>query len=205
MGLERREAERAQACREPLSLLEHRRRVGRLGERRDREGRGQRRDRGRRLAAVQFVCRLARGERVSDPRARETEQFRERAQDDHTVVEQVDRRHAAVLEVRLVDDERSRVRQRPELAGRVVRAAREGRAPGRRLRSRRPRAAPRCERAGRSARPGRRSCRQAPRTPARRAGSGRRPPRRARRSPAARRRSPRSRRAARGSRPRGSR
>ena len=126
MRLSGSEAERAQACGEPLALLEHRRRVGTLGERRDREGRGQRRDGGRRLAAVQLVRRLTRGERVSDARAREAEQFRERAQDDHTVVEQVERRHAAVLEVGLVDDQRTRVRQRPELAGRVVRPAGEG-------------------------------------------------------------------------------
>ena len=105
--LERREPERAQACREPLALLEHRRRVGPLGERCDRERRGQRRDRGRRLAGVQLVRRLARGERVADARAGEPEELRERAQDDHAVVEQVERRHAAVLEVRLVDDERA--------------------------------------------------------------------------------------------------
>ena len=110
MGLERSEAERAQARREPFALLDHRRRVGPLGERRDRERRGERRDRGRRLAGVQLVRRLARSERVPDARAGEAEELRERAQDDHAVVEQVERRHAAVLEVRLVDDERARVR-----------------------------------------------------------------------------------------------
>ena len=56
---------------------------------------------------------LARGERVADARAGEPERLRERAQHDHVAV--VDQRHrglAEVLEVRLVDDERPRVRQR---------------------------------------------------------------------------------------------
>ena len=58
------------------------------------------------------------GERVADARAGEPERLRERAQHDHVAV--VDQRHrglAAVLVVRLVDDERPRVGQRPQLAG----------------------------------------------------------------------------------------
>ena len=65
------------------------------------------------------------GERVADARAREAERLRERAQHDHAVVDQPRRGLARVLEVRLVDDERPRLRQRIERAGRVVRPAAE--------------------------------------------------------------------------------
>ncbi len=114
MRLERREPERAQRRSEPLALFEHRRDVGRIGERRDRERRRQRRDRRRRLARVQLGGDVGCGERVADARAREPEELREGAEHDHAVVEQRHRGLAAVLEVRLVDDERPRVRKRLE-------------------------------------------------------------------------------------------
>ena len=61
--------------------------------------------------------------RLSRPPA---QRLRERAQHDHVaVVDQRQRRLPRVLEVRLVDDERPRARQRRELAERAVRAARE--------------------------------------------------------------------------------
>ena len=77
-------------------------------------------------------------ERVADARAGERERLRERPQHDHAVVEQRQRGLARVLEVRLVDDERPRVRQRIERAGRVVRPAREREHRRRRRRPRRP-------------------------------------------------------------------
>ena len=117
MRRERREADRGERRREPLALLDRRRHVGRVGERGDRERGRERRDRRRRLARVQLGRELARGERVPDPRAGERERLRERPQHDHVaVVDQRDRGLAAVLEVRLVDDERPRVGQRPQLA-----------------------------------------------------------------------------------------
>ena len=122
---QRLEAERAQARREPLALLDDRRDIGRRGERGERERGRQRRDRGRRLAVVQLGGDIRRRERVADARTREREDLRERPQHDHAVVEQRHRRHARVLEVRLVDDERPRLGQRVERAGRVVRPARE--------------------------------------------------------------------------------
>ena len=65
-------------------------------------------------------------ERVADARAREPERLRERADDDHAVVEQPDRTVVfAELDVRLVDDERTRRRQRVERPGRIVRPAAE--------------------------------------------------------------------------------
>ena len=127
MRRQRLEADRAQRRREPLALLDHRRHVGRRGERGDRERGREARDGRRRLARVQLGRELARGERVPDPRAGERERLRERAQHDHVaVVDERDRGLAEVLEVRLVDDERPRVRQRPQLAGRAARPAREG-------------------------------------------------------------------------------
>ena len=113
--LERREPERAQrrrrAARAPRAPA---RTSGGVGERRERERGRERRDRRRRLARVQLGGDVARGERVADARAREPEQLRERAQHDDAVVEQRHGGLAAVLEVRLVDDERPRVRERAE-------------------------------------------------------------------------------------------
>ena len=86
---------------------------GGVRERSDRQCGRQRRDRCRRLPRVQLRGDLCRRERIADSRPREPEQLRERSEHDHVVVEQRHRGRAAVLEVRLVDDERPRVRQPP--------------------------------------------------------------------------------------------
>ena len=81
-------AECAQRRGEPLALLDHGPDVGRRGERRERERGRERRDRRRRLAGVQLGGDVGRGERIADPRARERERLRERAQHDHAVVDE---------------------------------------------------------------------------------------------------------------------
>ena len=119
------EPERAQRAREALAFLHDRAHVRRRLERGERERRGQRRDGTRRLPFVQLARGVRVGDRVAHPRGRERERLRERADHDHAVVDQTDRGLAAVLEIRLVDDERPSLRQRIERAGRVVRPAAE--------------------------------------------------------------------------------
>ena len=143
--------------------------------------------------AFSSAATLGRGERVADARAGEPEGLRERPQHDHAVVEQRDRSLAAVLEVRLVADERARVGQRAELTVGAVRPAGE-REDGivvadlgaRELRG------DAVERVGRR-RGDRDPVARARRSSARRGGSGRRRRCRARRSPGRRRCSRRSR------------
>ena len=122
----RRVAERAQLAGETLALLERRREVRRRRERSERERSGERRHGRGRLPRVELGRGLGRRERVADACAGERERLRERAQHDHAVVDQPDGAvGAAELPVRLVDDERPRVGQRVERAGRVVRPAAE--------------------------------------------------------------------------------
>ncbi len=186
---QRLQTERAQRSGKPLALLDDGRDVRRLRERRERERGRERRDRQRRLPPVQLGGRVGVGERVADACAGEPERLRERAEDDHAVVEQVGGGLARVLEVRLVDDERARLGQLAELTGRVVRAAAERHAGivVADLRARQPDrdAVERVGRARRRSRPSR----PARRTRARRGGSGRPRRRRARCSPARRPRS----------------
>jgi hypothetical protein len=107
-GRQRLQAERAQSRREPLALGD---RLGDVGrpclETRERERRRDRRHRSGLLALVQLGGELGGGDSVADARRRETERLRERPDDDHAVADQRNRRLPAVLEVRLVDDERA--------------------------------------------------------------------------------------------------
>src|SRR5919204_5956970 len=73
------------------------------------------------LMAVQLLGDIATGDRVADACSRKSECFRERAQDDHSILDQVGGGDAAVLEVRLVDDERTRGGKLPEFSRRIVR------------------------------------------------------------------------------------
>ena len=170
------------ARREPLPLLDLRADVGRVGERRQRQGGRERRDRERRLPPVELGRGLGVGERVAEPRGGESERLRERPEDDDAVVDQPHRGLARVLEVRLVDDERPTAGSGSSapvgLFGRQANVS-----AARRRRPRRPRGPRRRGRAGTSGRPRSRRCRRGRRTPARTAGSGRPPPRRGRRSP----------------------
>ena len=122
MRLERRETELPQSGRKAFALREQRLDVRRVGKRGYRERGRERRHRRGRLACVQVGGDILRRERVSDARPGEPEQLREGPQHDHLVVEERQRRLAAVLEVRLVDDERARGGDRVERPGRVVRA-----------------------------------------------------------------------------------
>ncbi len=106
---ERRQAEAPQGAAQPLSLLDHGPHVGRRGERRDRERRREGRDGSRRLPCVQLRRDRARGEGIADSRTCQPEGLGERPQHDDAVVEERDRSLAAVLEVRLVADERPRL------------------------------------------------------------------------------------------------
>ena len=110
MRLERRVAERAEPRGEALALLDHGRDVGRRAQRRERERDRERRHGSRRLSRAQLGGGVARSEQVADARARERERFREGADHDDAVVDEIDRTLAGVFEVRLVDDERPRVR-----------------------------------------------------------------------------------------------
>ena len=160
--------------REPLALLEHRRRVGLRRPAQRPRASAPSEYRRRRLACVELVGDLVGGERVADARACEREQLRERAQDDHLVaVDEWQRGLAAVLEVRLVDDERARVGQIVERARRVVRpAAKVSTGSTSPISAPASCAAIAIQRVRRRLRD-RRSRRRAPRTLARRAGSGR--------------------------------
>ena len=110
---QRLEPERAQRRGEPLALLDHAGVTSGGDASAASASAREARHRRRRLAAVQLGGESRDGDRVADARAREPERLRERAQHDDAVVDQRDRRLAGVLEVRLVDDERPRVRQRP--------------------------------------------------------------------------------------------
>src|SRR5437762_5726297 len=117
------EAECPDFGREALPLLQDRRDFRRRLETGERERHGQRRHRSRPLAPVQVRRELPGRERVAHACAGEAERLRERADDDHAVVDQIDGRDAAVLEVRLVHEQRPRGRELAELAGRIVRPA----------------------------------------------------------------------------------
>jgi hypothetical protein len=90
---------------------------GGRGERGDRERGCQARTGAGAWRASSLARKLSRRERVPDARAGEPERLRERPQHDHVaVLDQRDRRLAEVLEVRLVDDEGPRRRQRAHRA-----------------------------------------------------------------------------------------
>ena len=106
----------------------------RIAQRGGRDPGGRRGDGGRVAPLVELARDLGRGDRVADAQRGEAERLRERPQDDEVrrLRHERRRRLAAVLEVRLVDDD-GRVRERPcergdllrldELAGRIVRIA----------------------------------------------------------------------------------
>src|SRR6266511_2994758 len=92
-------------------------------QRRERQRRGERRDRQRVLADPQLGGGVRVGNRVPDARGREPERLRERADDDDAA--QPDGGVARGLGIRLVHDQRPSSRHRPERARRVVRPAAE--------------------------------------------------------------------------------
>ena len=119
------EPECAQLRREPVALFDDVRDIRRCSERGKRERDRQRRHGRRRLTRAKVRRRIALGEQIADARTGETERLRERADDDHAVVEQRHRRLARVLEVGLVDDERARRRKSLQVAEWIARPTAE--------------------------------------------------------------------------------